>query len=198
MPYRRRRIKRATLGKESVKKSGTLITSPIGPASPISQLILIDTPVRSTTGSEIAIREGQDTGSSANVGNVIKYVNIHIQSGARDAVEPEDDTSGWLEWGIVKYKEIFTLPPNTNLGTNTLGDTLTKQYRGDCLLTGNVPVGGDTPNNAEIMLKLPKNFCKMQLGSQLVMYWHFRSVNNASTAIDLNMTVVSYNYKLYF
>ncbi len=194
---RHKRIVRKTMGKDPIKKSGTLIASPIGPASAITQFTLIETLARSLSGTEQTIRDSQDTGNTANVGDIVKYINIHIQSGARDSVEPEDDTSGWLEWGIVKYKEIFVLPTNTNLGVHTLGDILTQQFRGDCLLTGNIPVGGDVPNNAEIILKVPKANIKQQLGSQIILYVHFRSVNAASTASDLNATVLSFNYKLY-
>lgn len=185
------------MGKDSIKKSGTLIASPIGPASTITNVFLVTVPPRSTIGDTVTIRDTQNTDQVANVGNVVKYINIHVQTGARDSVEPEDETSGWLEWGIVKYKEAFVLPTNTNLGTKTLGDILTKQFRGDCLLTGNIPVGGDTPNNAEIILKIPKIMTKLQLGSQLNFFCHFRSVNAASVATDLNTTIISYNYKLY-
>jgi len=197
MVFRRKRIRRATMGKDPIKKSGTFIASPIGPSSPITQFNLITTKPRSNTGGIVTIRDEQNTDSTANVGDIVKYINIHVATGARDSVAPEDDTSGWLEWGIVKYKEVFILPPSTNLGTNTLGDTLTKQFRGDCLLTGAIPVGGDIPNVAEIVLKVPKANVKQQLGSEIIFFCHFRSVNAASTAVDLNATILSFNYKLY-
>ncbi len=194
----RRRIVRKTMGKDPIKKSGTLIASPIGPASVITSYPLIRVGVeRSADGQSQTIRDTQNTDSLANVGDIVKYINVHIQTGARDSVEPEDDTSGWLEWGIVKYKEGLVLPSNAQLGVKTLGDILTQQFRGDVLLTGNVPVGGDTPNNAEIILKVPKIAIKMQLGSTIQLFVHFRSVNAASTATDLNASILSFNYKLY-
>ncbi len=196
--FKRRRIKRVTMGKDPIKKSGTLIASPIGPATAITEFSLIRVGVsRSADGSSQTIRDSQNTDSLANVGDIVKYINIHIQTGARDSAEPEDDTSGWLEWGIVKYKESTISPSNSQLGVKTLGDVLTQTFRGDCLLTGNVPVGGDTPNNAEIIFKVPKVNIKQQLGSEIRLYVHFRSVNAASTATDLNATVLSFNYKLY-
>ncbi len=186
------------MGKDPIKKSGTLIASPIGPSSAITQFTLIKSAVdRSLIGDAQSIRDLQNTETLANVGDIVKYINIHIQTGARDSAEPEDDTSGWLEWGIIKYKESVIVPSNTNLGVKTLGDILTQQFRGDCLLTGNIPVGGDTPNNAEIVLKIPKTLVKIQLGSQISLYVHFRSVNAASTATDLNTSILSFNYKLY-
>ncbi len=193
-----KRVRRATMGKDPVKKSGTLVASPIGPSSAITEFTLIKVGVsRSADGSSQTIRENQNTDSLANVGDIVKYINIHIQTGARDAIEPEDDTSGWLEWGIVKYKESTISPSNSQLGVKTLGDVLTQSFRGDCLLTGNIPIGGDTPNNAEIVLKVPKTMVKMQLGSEIRLYVHMRSVNAASTAVDLATAILSFNYKLY-
>ncbi len=198
MPFRRRRIKRRTMGKDPIKKSGTLIGGAIGPASPITAVTLAITPIgRDASGATQTIRDDQNTENIANVGDIVKYINVHLQCGARDSEEPEDDTSGWLEWGVIKYKEGVVAPVNTNLGLHTLGDILTKQFRGDCLLTGNFPVGGDTPNNAEIVVKIPDVVTKMQLGSAIVWYGHFVSVNNASTATDLASLRVSWNYKLY-
>ncbi len=196
--FKRRRIKRVTMGKDPIKKSGTLIASPIGPASAITEFSLISTAQeRSATGVSQTIRDSQNTDSQCNTGDIVKYINIHIQTGARDAIEPEDDTSGWLEWAIIKYKESTIVPSNSQLGVKTLGDICTQTFRGDCLLTGNIPVGGDTPNNAEIILKVPKIMNKMQLGSEIRLYVHFRSVNAASTATDLNASILSFNYKLY-
>lgn len=194
----RRRIRRVTMGKDAIKKSGTLIAGSIGPSSAITAVTLITTPLgRSSDGTVQTIREDQDTSNICNVGDICKYINIHLQCGARDSVEPEDDTSGWLEWGVVKYKEGLINPSNTNLGIQTLGDVLTQTFRGDCLMTGNFPVGGDIPNSIEIVVPVPKQNVKQQLGSRIVIYLHYVSVNNASVAVDLASLRVSWNYKLY-
>jgi len=198
MPFRRKRIKRQTMGKDPIKKSGTLIAGAIGPSSAITAVTLITTPLgRDGSGSTVTIRDAQNTENLANVGDIVKYINVHLQCGARDSIAPEDDTSGWLEWGIIKYKEGVIPPSNTQLGTKTLGDVLTQTFRGDCLMTGNFPVGGDIPNVAEIVLKVPKIVSKMQLGSAILIYLHYVSVNNASTATDLASLRISFNYKLY-
>ena len=186
------------MGKDPIKKSGTLIASPIGPATLPTAFTVIQTPLsRSADGQAQSIRDVQNTETTANVGDIVKYINIHVQTGARDSVEPEDETSGWLEWAVIKYKETFIQPPITQLGVKTLGDVCTQMFRGDCMLTGAIPVGGDVPNTAEILIKVPKIITKMQLGSRITMFVHFRSVNAASTATDLNTTVLSFNYKLY-
>lgn len=197
MTFRRRKVIRKTMGKDPIKKSLTLIASPIGPATNPTAFTVIETIERNADGQSQTIRADQNTAQVANVGDIVKYINIHIQTGARDSVDPEDDTSGWLEWAVIKYKETFVQPPITQLGVKTLGDVCTQMFRGDCLLTGAVPVGGDTPNTAEIVLKVPKIQIKQQIGSRITMFVHFRSVNSASTATDLNTTVLSANYKLY-
>ncbi len=185
------------MGKDSIKKSATLISN-IGPSSAITAFILIQNTIsRSLDGSTVTVKDSQNTGVTANIGDIIKYINIRIQAGARDSASPEDDTSGWLEWGVVKQKETFLSPVSTNLGIQTLGDTLAKQFRGDLILNGAVAVGGDIPNVQDIIIKVPKIFNKMQLGSSITLFAYYRSVNSASTATDLINLTLSTQYKLY-
>ena len=194
----RRRIIRRTMGKDAIKKSGTLI-SLIGPSTaPIPQMDIVIVPERSSAGGITTIRDLQDTDVQCNVGDVVKYVNLRIQVGPHGpSGEPEDDESGWLEWAVVKRKEGTLQIQNTNIGTNTLGDVCTKTFRGDTLLHGAIPVGGDQPNVTDIVIKIPKIFCKLQQGSGLRLYFYFRSTNNASVATDLVGVVTSFYYKNY-
>jgi len=195
----RHRIQRRTMGKDAIKKSSTILAN-IGPSTtPLFALSLLTTDEnRSSDGSTQTIRDTQNTEVLANVGDIIKYINILIQCGARgETIEPEDDTSGWLEWAVIKYKEGLVQPPITNLGTKTLGDVCTKMFRGDCILTGAMPVGGDQPNVQAITIKVPKIFCKIQIGSKMLLYVHYRSTNSASLATDLVRCILSCNYKLY-
>ena len=193
-----RRVRRLTMGKDSIKKAGTLIAI-IGPSTnPITAFSIIDTAsgARSSTGTEQIVTTQRDTGSQCNIGDIVKYVNLIIQTGARDET-PEDDTSGFLEWAVVKSKEATVAPVTTNLSILTLGALCTHAFRGDTLLTGAIPVGGDQPSVANIQIKIPKIFCKMQIGSTLTLYVHFRSTNMASVATNLNSCIMSYNYKCY-
>ncbi len=193
----RHKIRRVTMGKDAIKKSATLIAL-IGPSSAISAFTLIDVAGggRLASGNTKIIRQEQDTASECKVGDICKYVNIRIQTGPTGET-PEDDNSGWLEWCVVKSKENLVNLTSANLGVKTLGDIATQFYRGDCLLTGAIPVGGDQPSMADIVIKIPKIFCKMQIGSSLTLFFHFRSVNSASVATDINKTVASTFYKLY-
>ena len=195
----RRRIVRRTLGKDPIKKALSILGN-IGPATnPNFELVIAEVAAgtRDSSGATKNIREGGDTAATCNVGDIIKYVNLVIQCGARDASAPEDDTSGWLEWAVVKSKENRVVPQTTNLGTMTLGVVCTNAFRGDCILTGNLPVGGDQPNTVDIQIKIPKIFCKMQIGSSLTLYMHYRSTNAASLDTDLVRIIASAHYKLY-
>ncbi len=197
MPFRRK-IRRVTMGKDAIKKAGTLIAQ-IGPSTnPVTNMCIAktDADVRVLSGGNVSIRNSQDINEICNIGDIIKYVNIRIQTGPQDET-PEDDTSGWLEWAVVKYKERFEAPSNTLLGVETLGTVCTRAFRGDCLLTGAIPVGGDQPSVADIIIKIPKIWCKMQLGSELHLFVHFRSTNAASTSTTLNDCVMSFQYKNY-
>ncbi len=201
----RHRIRRVTMGKDPIKKSGTLVNN-IGQGSASAQAhVIIDTNVgqRNDTGSTRNILQEQNTDAICNLGNIIKYVNLCIQIAPRMEGEdppnvdiiPEDN--GWLEYGIVKYKETFITPSSTNLGTNTLGDILTKSFRGDVLWTGCVPVGAIQGIAVDLKLKMPKIFQKLQLGSSLVLYCHFRSVRTTDLRSDSHRLVTSFHYKCY-
>jgi len=185
------------MGKDAIKKAQTLIAV-IGPSTtPITDFDIIEVNANRTVGGGAqVVTDTRNTASLCNVGDIVKYVNLIIQTGPQDET-PEDDTSGWLEWGVVKYKEGKVIPTNTLLGTQTLGNVLTNAFRGDTLLTGAIPVGGDQPSVANIQIKIPKIFNKLQIGSCLVLYVHFRSTNSASTSTTLNTCVMSFNYKCY-
>jgi len=176
------------MGKDPIKKSLTNVAT-IGPSSAITDVSLISVPGRSSDGGNVTIRDSQGINSLCNVGDIIKYVNIRIQSGPTDET-PEDDTSGWIEWAIVKFKEGKVTVPTTNIGILTLGDICTKMFRGDCCLTGAMPIGGDQPSVQDIVFKI-------QLASELVIFLAFRSTNAASVATNLNRLIVSANYKDY-
>jgi len=184
------------MGKEAVKKSQTLI-GVIGPAtSPITNFPLITVPERDVAGQPAVIRDSQNIGVDANVGDIVKYINVRIQTGPDDAT-PEDDTSGWLEWAIVKYREGFRQLPSSQTGVSTIGDIATRTFRGDCLLHGAIPVGGDQPSVLDIALKVPKVAQKMQMGSRIELFVYFRSTNSASVSTSLNDIALTTYYKLY-
>ena len=192
---RRKRVLRRTLGKEPIKKTLTNLDN-IGSGSTPSAFQLISVPQRSGTGSNVTIRDSQNTSNIANVGDVLKYVHIVLQAGNRDTNVEAGDT-GWLEWAVTFEKEKISTIPSTNVGVVTLGNIAMNMFRGDCLMTGQLPIGSIQPIVQEIMIKIPKNKVKLQLGSALQLHTYFRSVDSADVRTDNIRLVKSTFYKLY-
>lgn len=192
---RHRRIVRRTMGKDAIKKGTTLIDN-IGSGSPITVLDIASVQARSTTGAGQVIRDNQTTGADANVGDVLKYVNLCIEIANRDTnVEPAD--SGWLEYAVTFEKETSTPIPVTNIGTLSLPVIATRMFRGDCLWTGCIPVGAIQPMVSDIPIKIPKNKIKFQLGSALKLHMYFRSTDSTDMRTDSCRLVASALFKLY-
>ncbi len=196
----RHRIKRRTMGKEAIKKSTTIINIlGQGSAAP-AVLEIIDVPNRTGVGSVLQIRDIQDTDKTANVGDVLKYINLCIQIGPREGDETNETlliNNGWLEYAVVFQRERDQAMQSSELGLHTLGDVATKQYRGDCLFTGCLPVGAQQPNSLDLKIKIPANKVKLQLGSNLNMYCHFRSIDSADLRSNSHKLIMSALYKLY-
>jgi len=195
----RHKIKRRTLGKEPIKKSVTQVNT-IGNGSNVNGLtLLFSASSRSATGDTTTVRDSQSTGSDANIGDICKYVNICIEAANRADDQGNDavDNNGWLEWAVVYQQETSGFPAVTNLGTNTLGDICVKTFRGNCLLTGCIPVGALQPITQDITIKIPPKYCKVQQSSIMQLFYYFRSVNSTDLRTDSTKTVISAIYKLY-
>lgn len=194
-PVARKRIVRRTMGKDPIKKSITLLAN-IGSGSPVTAFEVISVPDRSAGGATQSIRDGQDTTSKANVGDICKYINLTIQAGNRDTnVEPGD--SGWIEWAVATTKETTPALAITNIGTKTLGDVSTQTLRGNSLLTGAIPIGSIQPIVQDIRIKIPKTYVKQQLGSSTMLFVYFRSTDSADVRTDSVRIILSAMYKLY-
>ncbi len=194
----RHRIKRRTLGKDPIKKSVTKVDT-IGNGSNVNGFTLMSSAsTRSADGSLTTVRDSQTTGLSANIGDILKYVNICIEAASRNEMEQgEENDNGWLEWGVVYQQETSGFPGATNLGVQTLGDILVKTFRGNCLLTGCIPVGKAQPITQDIKIKIPQKYCKVQQSSILQLFYYFRSVNSTDLRTDSTKVVLSAIYKLY-
>lgn len=199
---RRRRIRRATLGKDPTKHSGTLVAN-IGQGTAVPKGIVIaqtDVGARSSTGAVQTIRDSSTTQETLNVGDIVKYLNICIETASRNVTGdvPTPPDNGWLEYGITFQNQgVFVTPSSSLLGTNTLGDVLTKTYRGDCLWTGCIPVGSTQPVTLDLKIKLPPKAVKMKVGSTLTLWVWKRSVLTTDVRTDSDRVVLSYNYKAY-
>ncbi len=132
------------------------------------------------------------------VGDVVKYINIVIQSAiTEEGQTAQNDTQGWLEWAVVWRAEVDIPIPSTNLGTKTIGDLATAMFRGDCLMTGQFPVSVNLPNVEVIQLKLPKKATVYKLGNVLSLYYAFRSSNVTDLTTDTVRVVNTTKFKAY-
>jgi len=179
--------------KSREKHSDTKVHT-IGPGTvAVAFQILRDSEVgdRDPAGGNDTITLGRGYGEECNVGDICRYINVHIQGGPR----LDDVTStGWIEWGVVIKKGLDPEPTNTNLGTQTLGDSLTKYFRNECLFTGNIPIGIRNANSQEIRIKLPKAREQLRAGDQVVLYLYGRTVSATETGTGNFRVITSFNF----
>ncbi len=194
---RRRRIRRQTMGRTAVKHSHTFVGI-IGNGSLVGTDTIYQTGAgdRSLDGSEKAIQSDSTTGAKCAVGDLIKYVTIHLQGAVTQAGEGAF-TQGWIEWAVVFRNEVFIPIPTTNLGIQTLGDIATQMFRGDCLMTGCFPTSLNLPNCQDILVKIPDKARVLKLGTNLDIYTIFRDANTTDVATNTVKLINSYNFKVY-
>ncbi len=193
MPFRRRR---SMPSKRKVKHSGTLIAD-VGAGSNATSLIILKTSggPRSTDGSPQTIQSFSSTDEDCKTGDQCKFVNLALYAGPKDSAAIQDRI-GWMEWAFICVRENETAVPATRLGVQTLGDICTNMYRGECIMTGAIPVGGEQPSLATIKLKIPKSKVSIKLGDEWRFITNFRAVNAVSTSVNAIRSLKSFNYKI--
>ncbi len=199
MPFRRRRIKRVTMGKDPIKHSATRVST-IGGGSLVDLRSLIQTNAgdRSLDGTSKVYGDSANTGNVVMVSDIVKYVNIILQAAITDAGKTaQNETQGWIEWAVVWRDEVDINIPSTNLGTRTLGDIAINMFRGDCIMTGQFPVSVNLPNVQEITIKLPKKAVKWHIGDQLILYSNFRDSEVTNLDTDTVRLIQSHIFKSY-
>ncbi len=199
MPYRRRRIKRETMGKEAIKHTHTLIGI-IGNGSNVVNDTIIETNAgdRSSDGLVYSIQNSANTGRQVMVGDIVKYLRIVLQAAVTaEGKDAQSETQGWVEWAVVFRNETTVPIPSTNIGTQTIGDIATTMFRGDCLMTGQFPVSVNLPNVETIQIKLPKKAIKFKTGSEIILYSLFRDSDITNLETDTVKLVKSFAFKAY-
>ncbi len=151
---------------------------------------------RTLTGSPQVITDERSTGELCNVGDIVKYVNLFIGAGPREA-SPVADRQGWLEWAFICVKESETAVPITDVGTMTLGTICRNMFRNECIYTGMMPIGRDQSNTMEMHIKIPKFKQKITLGDEWRFVTWFRSTLATSTENAAIRLVKSWMYKSY-
>ncbi len=192
----RRRFKQLR-GKAYEKHSGTKVHV-IGPGTVITPNHLIrDTEVggRDPAGGNDTIQLGRGYAEECNIGDIVKFVNIHIQAGPQ--VITDLIATGWIEWAFCIHKKSDVDPTNTNLGTQTLGDVCTKYFRNECIMTGNLPVSSQSGTSQEIQLKIPKSRQMLRTGDEWTLYMYARTVSTVETGTNTFKVYSSFNYKNY-
>ncbi len=193
-----RRTLSLTKGKTPIKKSDTNISS-VGPASAPGSFNVLETQggARSTTGAEVTIKSSATTGEICNVGDVVKYVTLFLQSAGRLEIGSNTRIPGWIEWAFICVKESETTLPITQLGVLTLPNVAMNMYRNECIYTGIMPVGFDIPNFQEIKIKIPKEKCKIRLGDEWRFITSYRSSSTVDVSTDRMRLIKSFSYKCY-
>ncbi len=190
----RRYMKKQTRGKSGVKHAGTNLVNS-GSGSVPTKFIIIESAAGDRTEGSQTIQQDATTDERCRTGDLIKFVNIHIQCASR--VGNEDERMGWLEYACVWKRGAESDLSITQLGVQTLGETATNLYRNDCIWTGFVPIGLTQPNGVSLALKMPKSKQFLKLGEEFVLFTYFRSQNSASVATTSIRQVNSFNYKAY-
>ncbi len=189
---------RLTRGKVPIKKADTNLTT-IGAGTAPGTFNILETQggARTTTGGTQTIKSSADTGEVCNVGDLVKYVTLFIEAGARPDQTTAQDRTGWLEWALVCVKESETTVPITDLGIQTLGAVCNHMFRQECIYTGAIPVGDAQPVYAEIALKIPPTKAKITLGDEWRFITSFRAVSATSVSTGAIRLVKSFQYKCY-
>ncbi len=192
MPFRRR-IRRATAGKEGIKHADSFINN-IGSGAAPTAFTLVETAAGARTEIHQDIKTGADTDNTCEVGDVVKYLNVHIQCAPRTAGLQD---TGWLEYAICWKRESVANITITNVGTMTLGEIATNLYRNNCLWTGNFPINRNGANSIELIIKVPQKAQKLHIGEAFVLFCWYRSNDSTDTTTDNMRLIQSVNFKAY-
>ncbi len=195
MPFRRMRRQLAT--KSFEKHSDTKIHV-IGPGTvgvPFQIIRETQQGARSEAGAEDTIQLGRSNSEECQQGDTCKFVNIIIQAAPRDTATTIQ--AGWVEWAFCLMKESDLAPTKTNLGTNTLGDVMTKYLRNQCIMSGILPTGQFTAAVQNIALKIPRKWQTMTTGDIWKVFLNVRTADTTETSTDSLKVLSSYFYKNY-
>ncbi len=191
MPFRRR--KRMTLGKQGIKHADSFINN-IGSGIAPTAFTLVETDAGARTEIHQTIQNSSDTDNTCRVGDIIKYLNVHIQCAPRTAGLQD---TGWLEYAVVWQREDVAKITITNVVTMTLGEIATNLYRNNCLWTGNFPINRNGANSVEMVIKCPKKSQTLHIGESYILYCWYRSNDATDMTIDNMRLIQSVNFKAY-
>ncbi len=193
MPFRRMRTKRLTRGKLGIKHADSFLNN-VGSGSIPTAFTLVEVDAGSRSEAHQSIKGSADTDNTCMVGDLIKFLNIHIQ------IAPNDQTSndvGWIEYAVVWQQEDATKIGIAQMGVQTLGETATNFYRNDCLWTGNAPCSKSTATSVELVIKTPRQHQYLKIGDSYILYCYYRSHSSTDIQTDNMRLIQSVNFKAY-
>ncbi len=191
MPFHRK--VRQTRGKLGIKHAASFINN-VGSGSIPTAFTMVEVDAGARTETHQAIKGNADTDETCEVGDLVKYINAHIQVAPRNGAQPD---VGWLEYAVVWQQEDMTKITITNMGTQTLGETATNLFRNDCLWTGNIPTSKTAASSAEMVIKCPKQHLYMKIGGSYILYCYYRSNLSTDVQTDNMRLIQSCNFKAY-
>ncbi len=181
------------MGKLGIKHAASFINNVGGGTIPTA-FTMVEVDAGSRTEAHQSIKGSADTDETCMVGDLIKFINVHIQISPRSGTA---DETGWLEYAVVWAPENATKLTLAQMGTQTLGETATNFYRNECLWTGFIPVSKTASSGAEFTIKTPKAHQYLKIGDSYILYCWFRSNSSTDTSLVLMRLVQSCNFKAY-
>ncbi len=191
MPFRRKQ--RMTRGKLGIKHADSFLNN-VGSGSIPTAFTLVEVDAGSRTEAHQSIKGSADTDNTCMVGDLIKYINIHIQASSRNGL---DNDMGWMEYAVVWQPENATKLTLAQMGVQTLGETATNFFRNDCLWTGFFPMSKTAAHGVELTIKCPKNHQFLKIGDSYILYCYFRSSNSADVSTSAIRLIQSCHFKAY-
>ncbi len=152
---------------------------------------------RDVTGDTQVIQDNATTGEQVRVGDIVKYINLFIQTCPRPDQGADANHTGWLEWALVMVKESETTVPITDVGIQTLGVICNHMFRNECIFTGAIPCGITQSQFAQIKIKVPKFKQKIRIGDEWRFITYFRSSLSTDSLTTTQRTIKSFMFKAY-
>ncbi len=193
----RHRIKRRTLGMAPRRMSKTIVENKIT-GTPTSIDIVAPTVSTGSIGTG-DVWENADTQDAVGANAIIKYLNVRSQVVVR--ADTGGTQPGWFEYAVIRLEEQESTPVlntafTTASGLQTIGDIAVNLYRDKCIWNGAMPTSKEVPNQMDLKIKIPPQFCKCKRGSYFQLISMFRSSNSADVTSSLRH-IYSHQYKVY-
>ncbi len=192
-----RHRRRQTQGMAPRKMSKTILENKIAGTVTTIDVMAPTTNTGSTGTGDVF--ENADTQDAVSANAIIKYLNIRFEVCVRK--DTGGTQPGWFEYAVIRLEEQESTPVinsafTANNGTQTIGDIANNLYREKCIWNGACPVSLEVPNQVDLHIKVPQQYCKCKRGAYFQVVTLFRSSNSADVSSSLRL-IYSHQYKVY-